>query len=369
MKKTLFSFLILLFLVGVLFPFGLWKALDDVRFDTVDSLSRLRFYIFSPYSPKSLADKLTQPAPLWMEKRIQEDIGSLTRQQHSKEALDLYLQRLSPKDLEDHLLIRFTVKQGAILQYPESLPRFQGRLAAVRHALESLHSQGFLPDGLDFILCINDKIFDGYGGEVPIFVFSKDIQDVRQKNLILIPDGMNLSRWAYIYPTIRFASFVFPWSKKKDLVLWRGSNTNPIREYAVKQTSTLPFLDAAMTEGRDASYMIPEYQLQAKYLLSLDGISSTWPGLLWKLASNAVVFKQDSSHTQWYYGGVLPGVHYVPVKNDLSDLEAAYAWAKTHPEESQKISQNAQRFVEENLLYEDMLHYMARVFRAYAKNV
>lgn len=346
-------------------PFGLWRGLDDSRFDTVDALARLKFYLIAPYDGKNIRTKIERLGPSWMQEQIKGNLASISPSHTSKESLDSYMSQFSKEDLQKFLLVRFTIKKGEIIQYPQTIQQFQGRLTALHHALEILLKENLLPEGLDFIVCINDKIFEGYRGEIPIFVFSKDVSDARQRNLILIPDGMNLSRWAYHYPTIRFANFIFPWAKKKNTLLWRGSNTNPIRERVVQMT--LPFLDAVITDGRDQSYMIPEYQIQFKYLLSLDGISSTWPGLLWKLASNSVTFKQASSHQQWYYGGIKPGVHYVEVQKDLSDLEAEYQWAESHPQEAQIISDNAQAFVRDNLTYEEMLHYLARVFNAYKK--
>jgi hypothetical protein len=376
MKKSLLFLLLLTLLTTLFFPFGKWRTLDDLRFDCIDSLARLKFHVVAPYDAKSLLEKTNAEAPTWMKEQLEKDLHSFRLEQNSnigleqksnislKSLMDTYMKGFSKEDLQNNLLlIRFTVKNGKLSSYPETLNRFQGRLAAVQDALMILNKEKLLPEGLDFILCINDKVFEGYQGEVPIFVFSKNVEDPRQRNLILMPDGMNLSRWAYNYDTIRFANSVFPWDKKKNIVLWRGSNTNPIREKIV--SLPLPFVDAKMTDGRDAAYMIPEYQIQYKYLLSLDGISSTWPGFLWKLASNAVTFKQASPHVQWYYGGLKPGVHYVPVAADLSDLEMQYRWAEAHPEEVKKISENAQEFVAENLTYEDMLHYMTRVLRGY----
>lgn len=340
--------------------------MDDLRFDIVDSLSRAKFYALSSYNKESLEKKAKGNPPRWMENQIQKDLQGIRHANASSDALDTYLKQFSKETLEkDYLLIRFTLKEDKFETYPKTLSRFGGRLEAVKNALHALKDAGLLPEKLDFILCINDKIFDAYEGEVPIFVFSKNVEDPRQKNLILMPDGMNLSRWAYIYPTIRFASFIFPWSKKTDRMIWRGSNTNPVREKLVSKKEAYPFLDASLTDGRGGTYIIPEYQIENKYLLSLDGISSTWPGLLWKLASNGLVLKQKSSHMQWYYGAMEPGVHYLEVKGDLSDLREKYDWAQGHQTESQRISDQAQRFVQENLLYEDMLHYMARVFGAY----
>ena len=370
MKLKILIALIILLATFMFLPFGRYPALDDVRFDMVDALVRTKSHILSNYSHRNLSRKMNSPAPQWIQTRITSDLDYLSKKPITSKTLGDYMDQFSLQKLKNELLIiRRTLKNGEWHYFPKTLNRFRGRLTAIQIALDILNKEGLLPDHLDFILCINDKIFEAYKGDVPIFVFSKDTRTPEAKNLILIPDGMNLSRWAYVYPTICFANKVFPWTSKKDQVLWRGSNTNPIRLHASSTLrKNLTFLDAALTSGRDNAYMIPENQIQSKYLLSLDGISSTWPGLLWKLASNCLVLKQDSTHIQWYYDALHPYAHFVPVRQDLSDLQQRYHWIQTNSHEVKSIRYNAQKFIQENLMYEDMLHYMARVFREY-KNV
>ncbi len=40
-----------------------------------------------------------------------------------------------------------------------------------------------------------------------------------------------------------------------------------------------------------------------------------------QLASNSVIFKQDSPHIEFWYDDLIPGRHFIPFKRDLSDLE------------------------------------------------
>jgi hypothetical protein len=46
--------------------------------------------------------------------------------------------------------------------------------------------------------------------------------------------------------------------------------------------------------------------LQNKYLLSLDGFSGAWKRIPWIMASNSVLFKTTTHHTQWFYDGLIP---------------------------------------------------------------
>ena len=57
-----------------------------------------------------------------------------------------------------------------------------------------------------------------------------------------------------------------------------------------------------------------------------------------------VVLKPDTPNYQWFYAGMQPYVHYVPVKSDLSDLLMKIDWLKHNEAEAKSISENAQLF-------------------------
>ena len=63
-----------------------------------------------------------------------------------------------------------------------------------------------------------------------------------------------------------------------------------------------------------------EEQLQYKYLIAVDGWAAPWERVPAVLASNSLLLKQESPFVEWFYDLMIPGVHYVPVKYDLSDL-------------------------------------------------
>jgi hypothetical protein len=63
-----------------------------------------------------------------------------------------------------------------------------------------------------------------------------------------------------------------------------------------------------------------EEMMTARGLLDIDGYTNSWAGLFWKLRSNSVVVKVMSNYCEWFYNEMLPGVHYLAVKSDLSNL-------------------------------------------------
>ena len=52
---------------------------------------------------------------------------------------------------------------------------------------------------------------------------------------------------------------------------------------------------------------------------------------------------------QWYYNLIKAYIHFVPLKEDLSDLIDQLQWVKSHDNEAKQIADNATRFVLENL--------------------
>jgi hypothetical protein len=127
-------------------------------------------------------------------------------------------------------------------------------------------------------------------------------------------------------------------------------------------------IDAKFVDQKRPTFVSPEDHLRYKYLISIDGARCAWERFIWHLHSNSLVFKNESAQKQWFYNGILPYVHYIPVKDEQS-LLAAIGWAKMHPIEVQSIIQNASTFVEENLSLEDMYHYFMVLIQEYSKKL
>ena len=107
--------------------------------------------------------------------------------------------------------------------------------------------------------------------------------------------------------------------------------------------------------------------IQFKYQILVDGNTCTFSRAYWQMLSNCVIFKQKSTHVQWYYKGLLPYVHYVPVKENSSDLTRKINWAKKHDKKMLRISKNATAFVQENLSKDEVNKYLYCLFTEYEK--
>jgi hypothetical protein len=111
---------------------------------------------------------------------------------------------------------------------------------------------------------------------------------------------------------------------------------------------------------------MPE-QMQYKFVASLDG-NGPCSGRIEKLLSgNSVVFKADSDRIEFYYEGIKPNVHFVPIRSNMTDLAEKLEYAIGHDDEMKKIASNMYDFSQGNLGFEPVACYMKNLFEEYAK--
>lgn len=80
------------------------------------------------------------------------------------------------------------------------------------------------------------------------------------------------------------------------------------------------------------------------------------------LAGNSLTFKQNSKYHEYFYEDLEPEVHYVSVKNDLSNLVTKLKWALNNDDEAHQISKNGKQFARDNLMPEHVICYHAVMF-------
>ena len=105
-----------------------------------------------------------------------------------------------------------------------------------------------------------------------------------------------------------------------------------------------------------------------KYQISLDGTVAAYR-LPYLLSGDALVLKQTSSYYEHFYRDLVPYEHFLPLKNDLSDVIEQIQWARDHDDEVQRIVKQAQEFTQRNLLPHQILCYHVRVLDEYAKRL
>ena len=260
-------------------------------------------------------------------------------------------------------------------------------------------------DNCDFILAGVDGVPEHYfpddfyltekeEDQAPILAQAKR-EKIASHHVVLIPDQLSLCElWKHAAEEV-LNSGVY-WEEKKSSAIWRGglSDTGIPTDgrFAPHYEETPRFAlcrlslehpqevdagfcgldskkmqEVAQGLGMLGSFLSKKEHLYSKYLPVLDGHMCTYPGYQWRLLSNSVCLKQESDQVQWFYKALKPYVHYIPVKEDMSDLLEQIQWAKNHDQEAQEIAQRASEFTRKNLMIEDDYFYLHLALREYAK--
>lgn len=201
----------------------------------------------------------------------------------------------------------------------------------------------------------------------PTFVNSRMIFD-RDAPCVLLP----LNRDRHWQDFLGIGAMDIPFKEKDDKLVWRGVTTgrfqssNPSMPYssrfhvpAVPNRSNIDVGFSKVVQLTEETTDIPldriraacrprysiATQLRSKYLLSLEG-NDVATGLKWMLRSNSVVLMPNPTCESWACEGELvPFVHYVPVKHDLSDIEEVLDWCRSHPSDCEEIASSGKRYM------------------------
>jgi hypothetical protein len=184
------------------------------------------------------------------------------------------------------------------------------------------------------------------------------------------------------------------WEKKWSNAIWRGSTTGgtytfdnwwqfPRSRLVLYSLAHPNVVDARFTgsfwqcedgvaqllqqKGLVGSYVPIADHLRYRYLIDIDGNSCTWSRFYWILRSQSVPLKITSKDIQWYYGGLEPWYHYVPVLNDFSDLEQQVEYLRNNDAHAREIAQNGREFALTYLTHEMALQYMYFSLLEYTK--
>jgi hypothetical protein len=188
-------------------------------------------------------------------------------------------------------------------------------------------------------------------------------------------------------------NFDKPWEERKNIAVFRGSSTgcgvtidtNP--RLKVSYMSTLvenkSYIDAGITkwnlrprkvmnskylqtiEKNDLPFgliesMNPEKQCEYKYIINIDGHVSAFR-LSLELSMGSVILLVSSQWKMWFSYLLVPNKHFVPVKDDLSDLIDQIKWCQNNDEKCKDIAKNAKIFYKTYLSKDGILDYLQKI--------
>lgn len=138
---------------------------------------------------------------------------------------------------------------------------------------------------------------------------------------------------------------------KHPKAIWRGKASQPQRRDFVKRFYGHPLCDVGCNHSDSAGepwhtgFMPASEQLNYRYIVSIEG-NDVATNLKWVLASNSLCLMRKPRFETWFMEGTLePGVHYVQLADDHSDLEEKIRYYNDNPAEAETIIHNANRHV------------------------
>ena len=179
------------------------------------------------------------------------------------------------------------------------------------------------------------------------------------------PIGQCTSSVLFKLNTVRHFRFVedhVPFEAKKPMVVWRGGAYKENRKGVLREFGSHPLCDIGHV-GRtpsnicDKSYLSIPDQLRYRFILSLEG-NDVATNLKWILSSNSLCLMPRPKFETWFMEGTLvPGKHYVELRDDFADLVEAVTFYNHHVAEAEAIIRNGHEYVRQflNPSHEDLL--------------
>ncbi|XP_034033082.1 protein O-glucosyltransferase 3 [Thalassophryne amazonica] len=169
-----------------------------------------------------------------------------------------------------------------------------------------------------------------------------------------------------------------PWSNKTEQAFFRGRDSREERLHLVSLSKKHPeLLDAGITGWfffRDQEKHVGKAALvgffdffKYKYQVNVDGTVAAYR-FPYLMLGNSLVLKQDSPYYEFFYSRLKAGIHYVPMRRNLSDLMEKIKWAKENDAKAQKIAKAGQERARELLEPSRLYCYYHRVLQTYAEH-
>jgi len=246
----------------------------------------------------------------------------------------------------------------------------------------------FAPD-LDVLVCLSVADGPHQSDDLPTFAFQKP----HGRPILLLPDSD--------FPILRYYEDphhidALSYEEKRNHAVFAGATTGRgiLSEERVRRRA-LPRLHAAahfhgnpdvtfrlpllvQTESPEVERLLAELpycggapvswpeQRADKFLISMDGNGATWSRVVRALKSNSVLLKYNSPHVLYYFAGLVPWTHYVPIAKH-EDVDAAVALERAEPGFFAPVAANGRAFAETFLTRENVLFYTAALLSLYQR--
>eukprot|EP00040_Diaphanoeca_grandis_P017683 m.92711 g.92711 ORF g.92711 m.92711 type:complete len:428 (-) comp26563_c0_seq2:78-1361(-) len=206
------------------------------------------------------------------------------------------------------------------------------------------------------------------------------------------------SKWAATFQQLVKTAKQTPFSKRNDTVVWRGSpgqaggcgdlgkyyhpdrnfpHNNCCKGYQAMADSDRMLHPRARLVNHSKhhpSYHDSEYTstggalhfLSFKFVITV-GNNGFADRVATLLANGNVVLMVSDRYQEWFYPALIPFVHFIPIRFDLSDLNEKIRILKSAPEAALTISKNAIAFIEHGLTLNTRDVYVAEILKQWGE--
>ncbi|KAK2163625.1 hypothetical protein LSH36_76g03039 [Paralvinella palmiformis] len=272
--------------------------------------------------------------------------------------------------------------------YRQTECMFPFRCSGVEHFILELIDK--LPD-TEMVINVRDyPQAPKWGKPFPIFSFSKVL---KENHDIMYPawtfwEGgpavwpiypTGLGRWDEQRIIITKEAAKHPWEKKKNVAFFRGSRTSAERDPLILLSRAEPDLaDAQYTKNQawksdkdtlgapPAKEIKLEDHCKYKYLFNFRGVAASFR-FKHLFFCKSVVFHVGEDWLEFFYPAMKPWVHYIPVKQDLSDLRELIVFARENDDTVKKIAERGYEFIRDHLRMQDVSCYWQRLIARYTE--
>lgn len=154
---------------------------------------------------------------------------------------------------------------------------------------------------------------------------------------------------------------------KYDKLLWIGQLSHPTRKLFVDNFSSHPKMKIIPLRdhwGHGLTLTGPYISLPAhceyKYLIDLQGHGYS-ARVKFLMHSKRPLFYQNRHLHEYWFWDLKPYIHYIPIKEDLSDFNDLFEWAENNSEKTAEIANNAYEYARTKLRKEDAITRMKHI--------
>ena len=235
-----------------------------------------------------------------------------------------------------------------------------------------VYRNDFAGRDIDLTVFIGDHSLDAYYHSSESwngFILAYNSVPALEEHVVAIPDYRacyDVESYAfYETPDHCRTAAETPWEDPR--IVWKGNitsdNSRSWLQILAERNPDILYVDDPVN-NKELSFIPMTEFAKHKYLLDIRGYG--WSDRLKILLQlGRPIFLVDRPFMEWYTDKLVPWEHYIPVREDMSDLIERYRFMEEHPEKYDEIVRNMKQFAEDHLSPEAVLRYVRDVVLRY----